>query len=140
MAVIYGRPDKGSCGLRGKRGWGYRRWEKTDRWDHHPAQHWGPEQQPDVPLAVLCNPWAVMWGVSKAWGPPRGKARILSMMLLACSGSQTKGPLPSPLFRAALGQHWASTTRRTSLHHPEFPTTAGCVSSHYSLAVLEGLL
>lgn len=51
--VMYDCPDKGSRGLREKRGWGCRWWEKSHCWDHHPARHWGPEQEPEVPLDWL---------------------------------------------------------------------------------------
>lgn len=131
--VIHDGPNKRSRGLRGKRRWGWGWQEKTDGWDHYPAQLWGPEQQPDVPLAVPCHPWAGRWAVSKACRSSLGKARILLVMLLGCSGSRSRGPLPPPLFLADLGQPWVSTTRRASLHHLELPNAPGCVSSHYSL-------
>lgn len=61
------------------------------------AQHWEPKQQLDVCPAVPCSPQAVMWDVSEAWKSPQWKGHILSVMLLGCSRSWSRAPLPPSL-------------------------------------------
>lgn len=83
-----------------------------------------------------CSPRAVTWGVSKAWRSPCGKDRVLSVLLLGCSASWSRGPLPPPTFPRSswpvLGEH-----DKKGISVPS--RAPGCVSSHYSSGVFKGI-